>query len=70
LTTARTTYYNTLAQRITSYFSRGSWTDRNDEELAKLRNAISKYEAEYDYSSVLSNFEKEYASDVAWLRNQ
>ena len=64
LANGRSEFYNKLAQNIKNYFSRTAWSDRNYDELAKLRNAKNKYEDEYGYSSVLSNFEDEYASDV------
>ena len=64
LTNGRTRFYNELANRIISYYSKTQSYDRTNSELNRLRNAISQYEEEYSSNSRLSSFAREYAQDV------
>lgn len=64
LSSGRTTFYKTLAEKIRAYYGRKTKSERTRSDLNSLRNAISKYENEYGKNSSLSSFAHSYANDV------
>lgn len=64
LSSGRTTFYKTLAEKIRAYYGRKSKSERTRSDLNSLRNVISKYENEYGKNSSLSSFAHSYANDV------
>lgn len=64
LSSGRTTFYKSLAEKIRAYYGKKTNSERTRSDLNSLRNAISKYETEYGKNSSLSSFAHSYANDV------
>lgn len=64
LSSGRTIFYKSLAERIRAYYGKKTNSERTRSDLNSLRNAISKYENEYGKNSTLSSFAHSYANDV------
>lgn len=64
LSSGRTTFYKSLAEKIRTYYGKKKKSERTMSDLKSLRNAIEKYINEYGKNSTLSSFARSYANDV------
>ena len=64
LSEARTAFYKSLANAITSYYSRIPSSERNNSQLWTLRNVRDRYNKEYQENKNLNVFVKAFYNDV------
>lgn len=64
LSEARTAFYKSLANAITSYYSRILSSERNNSQLKTLRNVRDRYNNEYSNNYNLNYFVSAFYSDV------
>lgn len=64
LSEARTAFYKSLANAITSYYSRIPSSERNNSQLKTLRNVRDRYNNEYSNNYNLNYFVSAFYSDV------